>query len=147
MKKFMSIISMFMILITLTGCGKKSITCSGDLTESDITVAVKVTGDFKSDKLLTQTIIMEFDLTEYLEYSDIDTYYESFKTQYSKFDEYEGITTNVEKVNNSLIVTLKIDLTKVDDETYEELDLGSGDVDVTTKAYISEFTDMGFTCK
>ena len=147
MKKFLSCLAVFMCAIVLTGCGDKSMTCEGDMTESGVTANVKVTGDFSGDKLTKQTIQMEFDLTNYLQYADIDTFYESFKTQYAQFDEYEGITTDVTEGSSSIIVVMEVDLDKVDEKTYKELDLGSGDLEVSSKAFKKEFVDMGFTCK
>lgn len=147
MKKFLSCVAVFVLAVVLTGCGKKTLTCSGDITQSNVTAAVKVTGNFESDKLVKQKIEMEFDLTNYLQYADIDTFYDSFKTQYSAFDEYEGISTSVSKGDNSIIVVMDVDLNKVDEDTYKKLDLGSGSLEVSSKAYTEEFTDMGLTCK
>lgn len=147
MKKIISCVAIFMFVIVLTGCGKKSLTCSGDMTESGITAGVKVVGDFENDKLVKNNIEMEFDLTEYLEYADIDTFYDSFKTQYAVFDEYEGISTNITKGDNSIIVVMEVDLKKVDEATYKKLNIGSGSLEVSTKGFKDEFTDMGLTCK
>lgn len=147
MKKFLSCIAIFVFAVVLTGCGKKSLTCEGDMTQSGITAGVKVTGDFDGSKLVKQTIEMEFDLTSFLQYADIDTFYDSFKTEYGKFDEYDGISTNVEKGDNSILVTVEMDLEKVDDKAYKELNLGSGNVEVSLKQFQSEFEDMGLTCK
>ena len=147
MKKFLSCLAIFMYAIVLTGCGDKTVVCSGDITESGVTANVKVTGDFASNKLTKQTIEMEFDLTDYLEYADIDTFYESFKTQYAQFDGYEGISIKVSKGNNSIIVVMEIELDKVDEKTYKQLDLGDGDLEVSSKAFIKSFEDMKFTCK
>lgn len=147
MKKFLSCIAIFVFAVVLTGCGKKSVTCEGDITQSGITAGVTVTGDFNSDKLVKQTIIMEFDLTSFLQYADIDTFYESFKTEYGKFDEYDGISTKVEKDENSILVTVEMDLEVVDEQTYKELNLGSGNIEVSANKFVSEFEDMGLTCK
>lgn len=147
MKKFLSCIAIFVFAVVLTGCGKKSVTCEGDITQSGITADVTVTGDFNSDKLVKQTIIMEFDLTSFLQYADIDTFYESFKTEYGKFDEYDGISTKVEKDENSILVTVEMDLEVVDEQTYKELNLGSGNIEVSANKFVSEFEDMGLTCK
>ncbi len=147
MKKLISCVAIFMFAVVLTGCGKKSLTCEGDMTQSGITAGVKVTGDFDGDKLVKQTIDMEFDLTNFLQYADIDEFYESFKTEYGKFDEYDGISTNVEKKEKSILVTVEMDLEKVDEKAYKELNLGSGNVEVSAKKFKSEFEDMGLTCK
>lgn len=147
MKKFLSCIAVLVFAVVLTGCGKKSLTCEGDMTQSGITAGVKVTGDFNGDKLVKQTIEMDFDLTSFLQYADIDTFYDSFKTEYGKFDEYDGISTKVEKGESSIIVTVEMDLEKVDEKAYKELNLGSGNVEVSLKQFQSEFEDMGLTCK
>ncbi len=147
MKKFLSCITIFVLAIVLTGCGKKSITCEGDITESDITAGVKVIGDFDNDKLVKQTIEMDFDLTNYLQYADIDVYYEGFKNQYDKFNEYEGISTKLSKNEKSVIVTVEMDFSKIDKDTYKELNFGTGSVEVSLSKFKEEFADMGLTCK
>ena len=147
MKRFLSCVAIFVFAVVLTGCGKKSLTCEGDMTQSGITAGVKVTGDFDGSKLVKQTIEMEFDLTSFLQYADIDTFYESFKTEYGMFDEYDGISTKVEKGENSILVTVEMDLKNVDEKAYKELNLGSGNVEISLKQFQSEFEDMGLTCK
>lgn len=147
MKKFLSLIAVVCSVVVLTGCGNKTIVCDGSLTESGVTADVKVTGDFAGSKMTKQTIEMEFDLTDYLQYADIDDYYESFQTQYAQFEEYEGISIDVTKGDNSIIVVMIVDLDKVDENTYKQLGIGNGELEVSTKAFIDDFTDMGFTCK
>ena len=148
MKKFLLMICLFLCPLVLTGCGgSKTVSCEGNITESGVTAAVKVTGDFNNNKLSKQTIEMKFDLTDYLEYADIDTYYESFKEQYAQFDEYEGISTDVTKGDNAIIVVMEIETDKIDESTYEQLDIGNGSLKVSSAEFIKEFTDMDLTCK
>ncbi len=148
MRKFLLVICLFLCPFMLTGCGgNKTVSCEGNITESGVTAAVKVTGDFNGNKLAKQTIEMKFDLTDYLEYADIDTYYESFKEQYSQFDEYEGISTDVTKGDNAIIVVMEVETDKIDESTYKKLDIGNGSLKVSSAEFIKEFTDMDMTCK
>ncbi len=147
MKKLLYCVTVLVLTITLTGCGKKSVTCEGDMTESNITAGVKVVGNFDNDKLVKQTIEMDFDLTNYLQYADVDAYYEGFKNQYDKFNEYEGISTNLSKGEKSIIVKIEMDFTKIDKETYKELNFGTGNAEVSLSKFKDEFVDMGLTCK
>ena len=147
MKKLLFCFTALMVTIALTGCGKKTVTCQGDITESDITADVKVTGNFNNDKLVKQTIEMNFDLTNYLQYADVDAYYEGFKSQYDKFNEYEGISTKLSKDENSIIVTVEMDFAKIDKDTYKELNFGTGSVEVSLSKFKDEFADMGLACK
>ena len=147
MKKILASFALVLFAIISTGCGDKTVVCSGDMTESGVTANVSVTGNFSGDKLKEQIIKMEFDLTDYLQYADIDTFYESFKTQYAAFEEYEGVSIEVAKKEKAILVTMTVDLEKVSEEDYEELGFGSGKLEVSSKAYIKEFTDMGLTCK
>mgnify|MGYP000136241918 FL=1 len=146
MKKFLSFVFIFVVAITLTGCGKKTITCEGDITEGNITSAVKVTGNFENDKLKSQNIEMIFDMTDFLQFADIHTYYNAFKEQYETFNDYEGITSTVSQGENTIKVVMEVDLENVDEETYKRLDVGNGSLEVSSKAYIEEFKDMGLTC-
>ena len=146
MKKFLSFVFIFVVAITLTGCGKKTITCEGDITEGNITSAVKVTGNFENDKLKSQNIEMRFDMTDFLQFADIHTYYNAFKEQYETFNDYEGITSTVSQGENTIKVVMEVDLENVDEETYKRLDVGNGSLEVSSKAYIEEFKDMGLTC-
>lgn len=147
MKKFLFYTTILLLTILLTGCGKKSVECFGDVTQEELTSKIKVVGNFDKDKLVKQKIEMEFDLTNYLQYADIDSYYDGFKTQYDEFNEYDGISTKVEKVESSIIVTVEMDLEKIDEKTYKELDLGSGSVEISSKKFQSELEDMNLTCK
>ena len=146
MKKILSFVFIFVVAITLTGCGKKTITCEGDITEGNITSAVKVTGNFENDKLKSQNIEMIFDMTDFLQFADIHTYYNAFKEQYETFNDYEGITSTVSQGENTIKVVMEVDLENVDEETYKRLDVGNGSLEVSSKAYIEEFKDMGLTC-
>ena len=146
MKKFLSFVFIFVVAITLTGCGKKTITCEGDITEGNITSAVKVTGNFENDKLKSQNIEMIFDMTDFLQFADIHTYYNAFKEQYETFNDYEGITSTVSQGENTIKVVMEVDLENVDEETYKRLDVGNGSLEVSSKAYIEGFKDMGLTC-
>lgn len=146
MKKFLSFVFIFVVAITLTGCGKKTITCEGDITEGNITSTVKVTGNFENDKLKSQNIEMIFDMTDFLQFADIHTYYNAFKEQYETFNDYEGITSTVSQGENTIKVVMEVDLENVDEETYKRLDVGNGSLEVSSKAYIEEFKDMGLTC-
>lgn len=147
MKKFLSYTTILVFIILLTGCGKKSVECSGDVTQNDLTASIKVFGDFDKDKLVKQKIEMKFDLTNYLQYADIDSYYDGFKNQYDKFNEYDGISTKVEKDESSVLVIVEMDLEKINEEAYKELNLGSGSVEISSKKFQSELEDMNLTCK
>lgn len=147
MKKLLFCITVLALTVSLTGCGKKTVTCEGDITESEITAEVKVIGDFNNDKLVKQTIEMNFDLTNYLQYADVDAYYEGFKSQYDKFNEYEGISTKLSKSETSIIVTVEMDFAKIDKDTYKELNFGTGSAEVSLSKFKDEFADMGLVCK
>lgn len=146
MKKIISLGIVCMFSIILTGCGKKTLICEGSITDAGLTSAVKVTGNFENDKLKNQYIEMDFDLTNYLQYADIDTYYDSFTTQYEEFNNYDGITVSVSKGETSIKVDMDIDLSKVDEETYKMLEVGNGSLEVSSKAFEEEFINMGLTC-
>ena len=117
MKKFLSFVFIFVVAITLTGCGKKTITCEGDITEGNITSTVKVTGNFENDKLKSQNIEMIFDMTDFLQFADIHTYYNAFKEQYETFNDYEGITSTVSQGENTIKVVMEVDLENVEIST------------------------------
>ncbi len=146
MKKFLLTIILISSVFS-TSCGNKNIICEGTLSEEDFSSKMTVTGEFKNDKLYNQIIQMEIDLTDYLSIADIDTYYESFKTTYEEYNNYEGIITKVDKSDTSIFITMTIDLTKIDEQIYSELGLGNENLDFTSTTYINSLTDMGLTCK
>lgn len=147
MKKLLFFFIALIGITILTGCGKKEILCEGEMNQSDITAKIKVTGNFENDKLVKQLNELEFDLTNYLEYANLDTYYETFKTEYIKYNDYDGISTDVKKGENSVIVSMEIDLKKVDEDSYKKLNFGSGSLEVSSKIFKKEYLDMGLTCK
>ena len=141
------ILIMFSVIMFLTGCREKNINCEMNIKEKNISSNVFVNGVFDNDKLVKQSIKISFDLSEYLEYADIDTYYENFKNEYSSYDNVEGVLLDISKNDNNIIINIQIDLEKIDPETYKELDFGNGNVIVSSKVFENEFVDMGFTCK
>ena len=144
MKKFLI---MLLVIIILTGCREKNINCEINIKEKNISSNVFVNGIFDNDKLIKQSIKIIFDLSEYLEYADIDTYYENFKNEYSSYDNVEGILLDISKNDNNIIINIQIDLEKIDPETYKKLDFGNGNVIVSSKLFEKEIVDMGFICK
>ena len=147
MKKNISKILFLVLIGFLTGCGKKTLVCNGSINQNDVNYEVSVTGNFINDKLNMQTIKMETDLSNYLQYTTIESFYELYKEQYEKFNEYNGISTTVTKGDNSVIVVMEIDLNKVDSETYQKLDVGSGSLEISLEAFKEEFEKMDFTCE
>ncbi len=140
------ILIMFSVIMFLTGCREKNINCEMNIKEKNISSNVFVNGVFDNDKLVKQSIKISFDLSEYLEYADIDTYYENFKNEYSSYDNVEGVLLDISKNDNNIVINIQIDLEKIDPETYKELDFGNGNVIVSSKVFENEFVDMGFTC-
>lgn len=141
------ILIMFSVIMFLTGCREKNINCEMNIKEKNISSNVFVNGVFDNDKLVKQSIKISFDLSEYLEYADIDTYYENFKNEYSSYNNVEGVLLDISKNDNNIVINIQIDLEKIDPETYKELDFGNGNVIVSSKVFENEFVDMGFTCK
>lgn len=147
MKKNLCFICSILMLILTTGCGKKILTCKGNIAQNDINYKVEVVGNFLNDKLKVQTIQMETDLTNYLQYTDINSFVELYEQQYEKFNDYNGVSVSVSNTDNSVIVVMNIDLEQVDSETYKFLDIGNGSLEMSIEAFEDEFKKMDFSCE
>ena len=148
MKKFFIGISLMVIALLVSGCGAKGtqiLECSmtDDETEGmSLTDTVKAT--YTNDEL--QEIVLNYEITFTEEYADyIDVFASSFKEEFTYLENQKGITLTNDINENVFKFNIAADLTKMDDEAKEALDIVEDNSTYeSTKAGLEE---EGYTCK
>lgn len=147
------LILIFVFVLVLTGCSntkEKSLVCTKNVTE---TANVKPTFDYKlyyDGEYVTRT-----DFIDKVTFTD-DKTLEEYKTSYeSSLAPYQNIkyyNVSVEKSNKTLIISVKIDYTKVDYKKILEIE-GTNDNIFTKKGKVKLTTlknfyeKVGISCK
>ena len=142
MRKLGVIIVSVMFFVILVGCGNtKTLTCTQSLEEG---LESNFVTKFKNDKLVSGEQKMKMTLTE-----DMEPYFEDFKdmlvSSIDYLDEYEGIEMKTnDNGKNEIEITVTFDADKLNDESKDELGLG------TTTSYDDvkkSLEDEGFVCE
>lgn len=148
MKKFFWVITLMVIVSLVSGCGTKEnkiLECSMiDNQTEGISLTHKVEAIYNNNEL--QNIIFNYEIifaNEYIEY--IDEISTSFKEQFTYLENQNGITMTDEIKENIFNLNIKADLTRMDIETKEALDIVGNNNDY--KSTKLDFEEKGYTCK
>ena len=133
-------------LIILTGCDKNkdnTLNCTLTKEVSGNTVIQNVVASFSNDRVFKVDIKHEMKLNdEYTEY--IDTFRQQIDAQFDDFKNKQGITTNLNQTSNTIIFTISIDISEIDNEAKKVIGINvSGSYNNTKKSFENE----GYTCK
>ncbi len=126
-----SALAIIMLLI-ITGCGEKNLTCEyyDEEWEVNQTMSMK----FKNNDMSSLEVSMEFDyITEPTN--------EELNSVCSQYDDVEGVSCSSSNSDSKITVKLNIDLSKVDSDYLEEMKIEELDYDSVKKNYeLNEFT-------
>lgn len=140
MKKISSIALALIVVLSLTGCGGKTVTCTK--TEDGQTETEKVT--FKGKEITK--IIREGKIEA--EADELDTSYSLFKMVEAMFEGKTGIKISTTKGTNSVSMKVEMEPSKLDEEIIDSMDLGEIDFKNTSaEEYTKTMTEDGYTCK
>lgn len=147
MKRFLKLgIPVLSLTLLLTGCGNtKTLECSmKDDSNDGMVLNQKVKVSFDGDNVTKVDMDMKMTVDE--EYSDyMDMMEDSLKEQFEDIESKKGITLKTSTKGNDINISFVADLTKMDKDTKEELDI------VDTEASYDEakktFEDEGYSCK
>lgn len=146
MKKYVMICLLVISVGSLTGCGSvKKLKCTQtDDSNSGMKMTQEITATFKKDVATNLEMNMNVELSEsYSSYSD--TFVESIKKQYADYEDAKGVNVNVSSKNNIVTVSLKEDLTKMDEDTKEKLSVAG--TSGSLKDAKSVLEEEGYSCK
>lgn len=140
MKKISSIVLALIAVVSLTGCGSKTITCTK--TEDDTNSKIVTT--FKGDEVTK--VVMESTVT--VEADEVDTTYSFMQMAAAMYEDTQGINVSASKTSNSVSLKIEMEPSKLDEETMETMGLESEDIkNTSSEKYIESMTEDGYTCK
>lgn len=166
MKKILSIFICFLLLISVSGCGKKSSTktilCTAeseaeDAYEMKSTMEIKYSKkDNKLDQII-QKVEMKFDKDNDNVKENFDEYVEMQEENFKKYeDEYKGVKIDyqVDKKKYTMSASITVDAEKADEDTFEMTELQDFidedkifDLDAFWDDYEENKDNSDFTCK
>lgn len=147
--KLLGIAFMFVACLSLSGCGKKVLTCSTNQEQSGLSMGQTVEVTFNGDKVSNVKLIVDSKATS-------DTIKNNWKTFASTLDSQfpdsnkEGITLTKEnkEADYTYKITIDVDVAKAKDEDLAEYNLdGLADAEGTYDSVKEEAENSGFTCK
>lgn len=150
MKKI-SLCSIIVLLLLLTGCGEKKVMCSYSSSNSyygsDNVFAKYI---FSKDGKVTKYFINE-KMTynkQYLEDNNltIDSIYEQGKEYCNNVPSSKNIKCSFSKSNNTINVTLEYNLSKMSKDEIKKLELDEY-LSLTEEKVKTQYKSQGFTCK
>lgn len=138
----------FVAVAYFTLFSTKTLECT--MTDSETGMKMKQTMkvSFKNNSITKLGMATKITLDdEYMDYIDMleSSLEEEFETQFADYMDKKGVTMNNKTKGNVLLFELEADLTKMDEETKEELDMvGKSDSYDEVK---KSFEEEGYTCK
>lgn len=149
MKKLKFIAFSLIAVISLTGCGTKTLTCTKAYEESGLDMEQQVTMKFKGDKVQTIEITLDNTATDDTVKEYWDTFVSILDSQFEETNE-DGVKVETEKNNEkySYKISMGLDLTKANEDVlekygFDEIADKNSDID-TIKANAEK---DGYTCK
>ena len=129
MKKYLLIVFCALLLVAVTGCGKKQIKCTNSTTESGVEINAEVIADLDdSDKVTDATVIYGFS-----DSSIVDQYCSIFKMAE---DEEKGISVDC----SGSKITIK-GMASLDDDEEDNV------IGQSKDEFVKSAEEEGFTCK
>lgn len=145
-KKLMLCIPVVALGLLTSGCGNTKVlecTMTDDSTDGmEMLETIKAT--YKKDALTNVTMNMKITVDEELE-EYMDELSDSLTSEFSSLEDKEGVKVTAETDENVLDFNIEADLTKMDDEAKEELDMD--DETETYEEAKKYFEEEGYTCK
>ena len=108
-----------------------------------------ITSEYK--ELTNFNVVMKYDLTPYLSGADFASTYQYMETYMKSYlsnqFSYEGVTLNIYDDNPYMAIEVAMDLEVIDEENYEEMQIGDIDKNVTISEFKKEFEEMDYMCE
>ena len=139
MKKYLLVL--IIMLLVVTGCGEKKLTCTLEEDGQKATVTAKFgKDDIVTDVTMNMSMPFEKELT-----AEEKEQMESYMGIVCAAFDYEGITCDTKMKDKSVDVVVEMNMAKMDAETKEEM--GYTDAEGTYDAMKKGMEESGYTCK
>lgn len=145
MKKSLGLLLAVVMIGCSVGCGsKKVLTCTKTEKESGMEMSQKIKATFNGNNVKEVEVTVDAKLSdEYKSYKSL--FMSSLESSFESYKDLKGVSVKTSDKNDTITVTLKADLTKMDKDAKKKLDV------VDTKAsYKDSKKDLekdGYTCK
>ena len=147
--KLLGIACMFVACLSLSGCGKKVLTCSTNQEQSGLSMGQTVEVTFNGDKVSNVKLIVDSKATSNTIKNNWKTFASTLDSQFPDSNK-EGITLTKEnkEADYTYKITIDVDVAKAKDEDLAEYNLdGLADAEGTYDSVKEEAENSGFTCK
>ncbi|MBE6160351.1 MAG: hypothetical protein E7157_04840 [Lactobacillales bacterium] len=145
MKKTLVLLATVVMIGLSTGCKKeKVLDCSTTQEQSGIEMKQNMKATFKGNEVTDVKVTVDAVLGEtYKNYKSL--FVSSIESSFKKYEDLKGVDIKTTDKDDVVTVTLKADITKMDDEAKDALDIvdTTGNYEATKKALEKE----GYTCK
>jgi len=144
MKNFKQGLLLIGMILLLSGCGEKKLTCTKDDSNTGESSSYKMVLTYKKDTLTKMHATDAITLSD--EYKDqIDDMVSKYNSLYDDFNKIDGFKATVTGKDNVITITVDTDVTKLSDD-----DKSSLGVNVYSTSYNDAKSNIeadGFTCK
>ncbi|MDD3187211.1 MAG: hypothetical protein PHD02_01910 [Bacilli bacterium] len=145
MKRTISLISIFFLIIAITGCGnEKKLTCTQTITTENYgTQAITSVTSFKNDTISKQTITTEITLSDAMAIYK-DEFFTSMQESTNDMLNKNGIEVSYTENENVITENITITIADLDDNSKDLSNINSEESYDELKA---DFENNGYTCK
>lgn len=150
MKNFKYLLLALLCVMCLSGCGKKTLTCTDTNNEDGIKSIETIKFKFKKNKIKSFNVSVENEATDDSIKNNWDTFVSMLESTFKVDEETKGITVKTDSNDKKYTysVSVDVDLDKIEDEDALGFDLE--EMKKYENAYDeikSELEKEGYTCK
>ena len=143
MKKRLYIMVLLLIMVSLTGCSSKTLTCTKTSDESIYNLKEKITTKYGMFGVKNININMEMTLKDN-SFINASVLEKTLDETYKELKE-NGAKVNISSKDNKVLVDINFDLKKMDNDKLKEIDLYN--VNESYEDAKKSFKKLGYTCK
>lgn len=143
MKKRLYIIVLLLVVVSLTGCSSKTLTCSRNSKESIYNLKEKITAKYGLTGVKNIDINMEMELTDN-KFVSAELLENTLKGTYKELED-NGAKVDIKSKDNKVIVDINLDLKKIDSKKLKKINLY--DAEESYEDAKKSFKKLGYTCK
>ncbi len=143
MKKSLNIIVLLLIVLSLTGCGSKTLTCTRKSEEAIYTLEEKIVSKYSFSDLKKFEIHQEMELKNN-SFVNAELLKQTVDIQFINLKE-NGANVNVKSKGNKIIVDVNADISKISKSKLKKIKLYN--INESLEDAKKSFKKSGYTCK
>lgn len=143
MKKVVLMVVSFILVLTLSGCGKETLSCTKSGLESGMQMDQEVVADFNNNVVTNMDMDIKVNVGEqYKNY--ISTFKAALENQYKTYSD-NGAKVNITTQDDLIDIKINFDVAKMTNKQRKNLNMT--DIFGTKSATKKELEKQGYTCK